>query len=142
MNGTIVVDGVLGDYFDSKYGLLGKNPVTYVVKDGFVDVDKIRCANPDLLNDLKNYLTQDKNANRVGEFAIGTNLGITHLIGNMLQDEKVVGFHFATGNPYPDKTGADWKSKAHLDGIIIKPTITVDGKTIMENGKFTQLIIT
>ena len=75
--------------------------------------------------------------NRFGEFAIGTNVGLTQLIGNLLQDEKFPGVHLALGSPYPDKTGAEWDSKAHNDGILRNPTIAVDGRVIMKDGKFT-----
>ncbi|MBN1283312.1 MAG: aminopeptidase, partial [Proteobacteria bacterium] len=74
---------------------------------------------------------------RVGEFAIGTNVALTKLIGNLLQDEKFPGVHVALGSPYPDKTGASWESKAHNDGVMRDPTVVVDGSTIMERGRFT-----
>jgi aminopeptidase len=72
----------------------------------------------------------------VGEFAIGTNTGLTDLIYNLLQDEKFPGIHIAFGSSLPGKTGAKWDSKAHVDGVIKNPTIHVDGETIMENGTF------
>jgi aminopeptidase len=46
----------------------------------------------------------------VGEFAIGTNIGVRDVIGNILQDEKIPGIHIAFGNPYGAHTGADWYS--------------------------------
>jgi leucyl aminopeptidase (aminopeptidase T) len=72
----------------------------------------------------------------VGEFAIGTNTGLTELIYNILQDEKFPGIHIAFGSPLPGKTGADWDSKAHVDGVIKKTSIYVDGEMIMDKGEF------
>ena len=72
----------------------------------------------------------------MGEFAIGTNTGLTELIYNLLQDEKFPGIHIAFGSPLPGKTGADWNSKAHVDGVIRNPSIYVDDEIIMENSKF------
>lgn len=133
-HGTIVVDGVLGDYFCEAYGVLEKTPVTLTLKDGRV-VDAA-CENKVLLDDLTQYMKQDSNADRIGEFAIGTNIGLETLVGNLLQDEKFPGIHIAMGHGYPDKTGSDWHSNAHVDGVMKDPTIVVDGKIIMERGKF------
>jgi leucyl aminopeptidase (aminopeptidase T) len=58
-------------------------------------------------------------------------------VGNLLQDEKFPGVHVAIGHGYPEKTGSDWESKAHMDAVLKKTTIAVDGQTIMEAGAFT-----
>lgn len=138
VNGTMVVDGCLGDFFNAKYGDLSGNPLTYRLEGGRCVKGSVECANAELKEEFEKYTFEtDENANRVGEFAIGTNIGLTRLIGNLLQDEKFPGIHVALGSPYPDKTGAEWDSNAHNDGVLRNPTITVDGKVIMENGKFT-----
>ncbi len=134
INGTVVVDGVLGDYLNQKYGVITNTPVTLQLKNG--RVESISCDNKDIENDVKEYIKQDENANRIGEFAIGTNLGLDQLVGNLLQDEKFPGVHIAIGHGYPDMTGSDWNSDAHLDMVITKTTVEIDGKTIMKNGDF------
>jgi aminopeptidase len=133
--GTIVVDGVLGDYFSEKFGLLDDTPVTLEIEKG--RARKASCANDRLLKELEQYMAQDEQADRMGEFAIGTNTGVDRLIGNMLQDEKYPGIHVAFGDPYPELTGADWRSNAHVDAVLKDVTIDVDGYTIMRDGKFT-----
>ena len=134
IEGIVVVDGVLGDYFSKKYGLLEKTPVTLKIENG--RVISVRCDNQELVKDLKEYMKQDENANRIGEFAIGTNLSLNKLVGVLLQDEKFPGVHIAIGHGYPEKTGADWNSKAHVDAVLKNPTIDVDGRIIMKNGRF------
>lgn len=133
-NGKMVIDE-LGDWFSPKYGVLSKTPVTLHVKDSRVDLDSITCANQQLLQEFKEYLSEDPNGTRLGEFAIGTNTFLTRLTGNLLQDEKFPSVHCAFGNPYPDETGADWSAKTHVDGIMLKSSIWVDGKQIMDEGK-------
>lgn len=133
-NGTVVVDGVLGDYMNQKFGVITKTPVTLEIKDS--RVTNVTCSNKEIENEIKEYMRQDDNANRVGEFAIGTNLGLERLVGNLLQDEKFPGVHIALGHGYPEKTGSDWSSDAHLDMVITKTTVEIDGKTIMKNGDF------
>jgi len=132
--GTIVIDGVLGDYFCEQYGVLDSTPVTLDIKDGRVVSSK--CDNAELLKELQGYMSQDEHANRIGEFAIGTNVGLTSLVGNLLQDEKFPGIHIAIGHGYPEKTGSDWASEAHVDGVMRNPDIIVDGKAIMKEGRF------
>lgn len=134
MNGTVVVDGVLGDYMNNKYGVITKTPVTLKIKNGIVE--SVSCANSEIEREIKEYMKQDANANRIGEFAIGTNLALKELVGVLLQDEKFPGVHIAIGHGYPDKTGSDWDSSAHLDMVITKTTVEIDGKQIMKDGQF------
>lgn len=133
--GVIVVDGILGDYFTEEFGLLEATPVTLELQNG--RVRKMSCVDDDLLRELTQYIEQDENADRIGEFAIGTNIGLDRLVGNILQDEKFPGVHVAMGHPTPELTGADWESKAHLDGVLKNVTIDVEGQVIMRDGRFT-----
>jgi aminopeptidase len=133
--GVIVVDGILGDYFSQKYGLVGDTPVTWEVQNG--RVRKVSCDHERLKAELEEYMAQDENANRIGEFAIGTNPGVDRLVGNMLQDEKFPGIHVAVGEPIPRETGADWTSDVHLDAVLKSVTIDVEGRVIMREGRFT-----
>jgi len=137
VNGTVVFDGCLGDFFAERYGSLENQPVIIEVADGRAIRESMQCNNEALLKEFSEYLFEtDPNSNRLGEFAIGTNTGLTELIYNLLQDEKFPGIHVAFGSPLPGKTGADWNSKAHVDGVIKNPTIHVDGEIIMDKGTF------
>ena len=136
VEGTVVVDGVLGDFFNQKYGNLETTPVIIPVKKSRADLEKITCENEELLAELREYLKQDENANRVGEFACGTNTSLQALVGNLLQDEKFPGIHVAFGYPYPQETGADWESGGHLDGILKRCSVWFDNVQIMEDGEF------
>ena len=137
INGTAVIDGCLGDYFDRKFGLLAETPVTIEIKNGRAVRESIQCENEELRQEFVEYLFEtDETPRRGGEWAIGTNTGLTELIGNLLQDEKFPGVHIAFGSPYPDKTGADWNSNGHIDGVIRNTTIFVSGEKIMNKGKF------
>ena len=136
ITGHVVIDGCLGDYFQ-KYGDIEKTPMEIDIKRGRIVKGSVKCSNKKLENELNQYIFEtDKNSNRIGEFAIGTNIGLSKIIGNLLQDEKFPGVHIAWGSPYPNETGATWDSKAHCDGVIRNTTIVVDGKTIMERGKY------
>jgi aminopeptidase len=133
-NGTFVVDGVVGDYLCSKYGDLHDAPLTIQVRDNRI-ID-LACEHKELLEDFRAYTSTDENSNRVGEFAIGTNTACRHVIGNILQDEKIPGVHIAFGHPYAEHTGADWKSKTHIDCVGRDFDIWFDGEQVMRAGEF------
>lgn len=134
-NGTIIAEE-LGDWFSDKYGVLERSPVKISVQDSRANLRTVECSNAQLREEFVKYLQTDENSNRFGEFAIGTNIFLTHLVGNLLQDEKFPSVHVAFGNPYPDETGADWESKTHVDAIMKDATVWIDGKRLMENGRF------
>lgn len=133
-NGTFVVDGVVGDYLCQKYGNLREIPLIIDVEDNRI-VD-LRGDHKDLIEEFRAYTSMDENSNRVGEFAIGTNTACTHVIGNILQDEKIPGVHIAFGHPYAEHTGADWVSKTHIDCVGRDFDIWFDSEQVMERGKF------
>lgn len=132
--GILVVDGVLGDFFCQKYGTLENIPMIVKIKN--TKVVDIQCQNKELLDEFKQHINSAPNGDRIGEFAIGTNIGLKKLIGNLLQDEKFPGIHVAFGHGYPEKTGSDWSSNIHVDAVLQNCTIIVDDKILMENGKF------
>ncbi len=137
LDGQVVIDGCLGDYFTEKYGSLTETPVVVEVREGRAVRESLHCDNEPLRRELDKYVFEtDENSSRVGEFAIGTNTGLTRLIYNLLQDEKFPGIHIAFGSPIPHKTGAKWDSAAHVDGVLIAPSIYVDGHTLMDQGQF------
>jgi aminopeptidase len=134
VNGTFVIDGVVGDYLCAKFGDLKSNPLTIQVKGNRVIA--AHSANKELKDDFWTYTHSDENSNRVGEFAIGTNIELKDVIGEILQDEKYPGVHIAFGNPYGAHTGAEWYSSTHIDVVGRNFDIWVDGEQIMRGGQF------
>lgn len=134
VDGTFVVDGVVGDYLCEKYGDLASSPLTLRIVDN--RLREAHSGNKRLEDDFWRYCHTDENSNRVGEFAIGTNVGVRDVIGNILQDEKIPGIHVAFGNPYGEHTGAAWHSSTHIDVVGRKFDVWIDGRQIMHAGAF------
>jgi len=134
VNGTFVVDGVVGDYLCAKYGDLKGNPLTIRIRGN--RLTEAHSSNRDLEDDFWHYTHTDENSDRVGEFAIGTNIELKDVIGQILQDEKYPGVHIAFGNPYGAHTGAEWYSSTHIDVVGRKFDIWVDEQQIMRSGQF------
>lgn len=124
-NGVYVVDAS-----QAGVGKL-KKPIKIIVKNGFaikfeggVEAKKLS----KLLQSIKN-----KNAYNVAEFGIGTNKKAI-ITGIVLEDEKVFGScHIALGKD--DSFGGRVNVPIHVDGVMNKPTITIDNKIIMKDGK-------
>lgn len=134
VEGTLVIDGVVGDYLCEKFGSLAATPLTLHVKDN--RLVEAFSGNKALEDDFWKYTHTDENSDRVGEFAIGTNIELRHVIGHILQDEKFPGIHIAFGNPYGVHTGAEWFSSTHIDVVATRFDIWVDDRQIMTDGKF------
>ncbi|MBY8988765.1 MAG: aminopeptidase [Candidatus Lokiarchaeota archaeon] len=105
------------------------------LKDG-----KVTKATADKAEDLLQEIILIENANIFGEFAIGTNYGITDFTKNMLFDEKIGGtLHCALGSGFPECGGKN-ESAIHWDILKdMKPQgskIIADGKIIYEEGQW------
>jgi leucyl aminopeptidase (aminopeptidase T) len=116
--GIFVVDGSMGGL-----GIL-ESPLTITVKNGkAVDFTGPRADELRYMLDKVGPL-----ARNLAELGIGTNQA-AHLIGNILEDEKVAGtVHIALGDN--STFGGDVIAGIHLDGIITKPSVFVDGELL------------
>jgi len=161
-NGTNVEFSVEGriwhkdDGWLDKKGSLGNLPAGEVFiapieesVNGRIVFDRFPLSNSKLILETKNgkvcevrgdverieriFLELGERARQIAEFGIGTNPK-AKIVGNVLEDEKVLGTcHFALGNNV--NFGGVNDVPFHVDGIIEKPTIVVDGRIIMRRGK-------
>ncbi|WP_254839645.1 aminopeptidase [Natronomonas marina] len=121
-DGTYVVDGTI-----RPHGLLeAGHTVTFEVEDGYVtgvDDEAIR-GELEAADD-----EAGENAYNLAELGIGTNIGVTDLVGSVLLDEKAGGtVHIAVGDDAG--IGGDNEAPIHMDGILREPTVYVDGTEI------------
>lgn len=129
----VIAASVLGYPFNASTGLLAE-PVRFEVRGGRL----VGLEHPDagLASRLREWFDRDEHAGRIGEFAVGTNRACTALSGNLLFDENVPGCHIAFGHPFGDYTGAHWHSEVHVDLVVERPTITVDGTPLLVDGRY------
>ncbi|MFX0083075.1 MAG: aminopeptidase [Candidatus Hodarchaeota archaeon] len=90
--------------------------------------------------DLLNEILKIENANRMGEFAIGTNYGITQFTKNMMFDEKIGGtLHCALGDGFKN-TGSKNESAIHWDLLkdmkVPGSRILADDAVVYEEGNW------
>jgi aminopeptidase len=134
VDGTFVCDATAGDHFNGKYGDLQATPLVMEIAGG--RLRHVNCAQKVLEEEFWSYCHTDENSDRVGELAFGTNLGLSRMIGILLQDEKFPGVHIAFGDPYGSQTHADWKSKTHVDVLTRNCDVWIDEDQVIEKGKY------
>ncbi|SHE50936.1 aminopeptidase [Desulforamulus putei] len=124
-NGTLVIDGAMAGV-----GMLKGEIIRITVQDGYtVGIQGGQGAK--VLEDLLKPL--GKEAGNIAELGVGTN-DKAIITGNVLEDEKVLGtVHVALGNSI--SFGGTVDVPIHLDGILLKPTLIVDGQEILKEGK-------
>ena len=130
-----IVTNLLGDFFSEKYKELVP-PLRFDVFDNRIVLDSIEGATPEVVREFKEYLASDPMGTRAGEFAMGTNLGLSRLVGNLLQDEKIPGVHVAFGHPYNEQTGAPWTARTHVDVVILDTDVWIDGEQVQARGRY------
>jgi len=134
VDGTFVCDATAGDYFNGKYGDLQSTPMKLTIAGG--RLIHVECERKDLEQEFWEYCHTDENSDRVGELAFGTNLGLSEMIGILLQDEKFPGVHIAFGDPYGSQTHADWKSRTHVDVLTRNCDVWIDSDQIIAKGQY------
>lgn len=124
-NGIFVTDGSFAGL-----GLIKNTNISIKVKNGFATDIKGGAPAKKLIKMLNGV---GKDARNIAEFGIGTN-DSAKLSGVLLEDEKVMGtIHIALGNNV--SMGGSVNVPIHLDGVIKKPTVWMDRKMLMKDGK-------
>ena len=122
-NGVIVFDGSIWPIE------LLEEPLVVTVQDGYAtDITGWRAA--EFRQTLEPH---GREAFAVAELGIGTNEA-AKLTGNVLEDEKILGtIHLAFGDNHT--FGGTVRVSSHQDGIVMRPSLTIDGKGYVEGGK-------
>jgi leucyl aminopeptidase (aminopeptidase T) len=121
--GTLVVDGTIAGVG------IPDEPVRLTVEEGrLVDASGEEGAR------LVELLTADSEDGRtIAELGVGTNEK-AKLTGNVLEDEKLLGtVHVAFGAS--EAIGGRIQVPVHLDCVVMKPTLTVDGTDVVRDGE-------
>jgi len=122
--GILVVDGSMAGI-----GKL-KHPITIHIQDGYAD-EILGGEEAEQLNAL--LQPHGKKGRNIAELGIGTNQQAL-LTGEVLEDEKILGtVHVALGDNHT--IGGIVEVPSHLDGVILSPTLEIDGKIIMAEGR-------
>jgi len=123
--GTLVVDGSMAGI-----GLITDKPIQITIKNGKA-VQFSGGKEAALLEEMVERIGEP--ARNIAEFGVGTN-DMAKVTGKILEDEKVMGtIHVALGNNV--SMGGTVNVPFHVDGVVLNPTVYVDNKLLLENGK-------
>jgi leucyl aminopeptidase (aminopeptidase T) len=126
--GVLVVDGSMADV-----GLLEDQVIRVEIAAGLAARFSGGPAAEQLARLLDAHGPRGRN---VAELGVGTNDRAT-LTGMVLEDEKVAGtVHVAFGNNVG--MGGTVNVPIHLDGVLRRPTLVVDGVTIVRDGRLLE----
>ena len=129
-NGRVVVD-----YSMDNIGLLDE-PIELTFEEGTVAAvdDGVQA------DELRRIIAEaDENGGNIAELAIGTNPD-ARLVGTLAEDKKRLGtVHFAVGDD--ESLGGSHRSDIHLDGLVLKPTVELDGVTYVDEGDVDEELI-
>jgi leucyl aminopeptidase (aminopeptidase T) len=117
--------------FDGSMWPMGRlsSPLTIEIEDGYATGMSGEAA-AEFKSIVEPY---GRAAYAVAELGIGTNERAT-LTGNVLEDEKILGtIHVAFGDNH--SFGGTIRVSSHQDGIVLKPTVRIDGTTVLEDGQ-------
>jgi len=140
-HGTFVADGSLGEWFATKYGDISSTPLQAEIEDG--RLKDARCVNPRLAREFLLYVRSNPNGDKIGEFSIGTNIGLKDFTGLSSIDENTPGCHVAFGNPpSPLRNVVGWEAKTKVSLIGKRVDIFADETRIMAGGVFDPSLLT
>ncbi len=131
IEGTLVFDGAI--FPPENIGVL-RNEVRLEFEKG--RLVKINDDQPEGKK-FKNWIDsfKDPNMYRLAHFSQGFNPGVTKITGRIVEDERVFGcMEFGIGSQGVKVGGAHWDAASHTDGIVLYPSISLDGELIEENG--------
>jgi leucyl aminopeptidase (aminopeptidase T) len=119
--------------FEQCYGeRILTEPVKFKINKGYVSQPV--SANKQTRQIIKELNQTGRQAKNIGELGIGTNKKAT-FEGGLLELEKIHGTcHLALGNNA--HFGGKVNVPYHIDGLILQPTLKLDNKMIIKNGKF------
>jgi leucyl aminopeptidase (aminopeptidase T) len=127
INGVLVFDGAL--WPPMELGLL-RNPVTLIIEKGLVK----RVEGGTEARIFEQWLASyDHPAMyHLAHYSLGFNPGVLRPTGRIVEDERVFGcMEFGVGQT---RAGAP----SHTDGIVLNPTIILDGKAMEVDGVYTD----
>ncbi len=79
----------------------------------------------------------DPNMYRIAHYSLGFNNGVTKPTGRIVEDERLFGcVTIGIGTQGPQMKAVGWKAAAHTDGVMLSPSVILDGQPLEEAGRY------
>jgi leucyl aminopeptidase (aminopeptidase T) len=130
INGRLVFDGAL--WPPAELGKL-REPVELTIKSGVVTEVKGGAE----AKTFEQWLAQfnDPNMYRIAHYSLGFNPGVMQPTGRIVEDERIFGcIEMGMGSQGAQIMGKTWSAASHTDGVVLFPTILLDGVAMEKDG--------
>jgi leucyl aminopeptidase (aminopeptidase T) len=130
INGRLVFDGAL--WPPAELGKL-REPVELTIKSGVVTEVKGGAE----AKTFEQWLAQfnDPNMYRIAHYSLGFNPGVMQPTGRIVEDERIFGcIEMGMGSQGAQIMGKTWSAASHTDGVVLSPTILLDGVAMEKDG--------
>lgn len=134
VDGTLVVNASLGEWFGRREGVLERTPVRLRVEASYV-VGVSAPHSRQLERDIEAVLGVSPSSARVGLVTIGVNEAIDAPFGNPLVDQNLPGLHLGIGDPAARVTGARWSSPTSFAACQFGASVELDGVPVIAAGR-------
>lgn len=126
IQGTLVFDAAL--WPPAELGVLS-SPVTLKIEKGFIQ-EVLGGTEATVFEEwLAGF--NDPNMYRIAHYTYGFNPGVTRPMGRIVEDERIFGcVEFGMGSTM------EWKAASHTDGVVLNPSVWLDGEMIEDNGRY------
>jgi len=132
INGKLVFDGAL--WPPAELGMLS-SPVELTLEEGVV----VNIAGGHDAAVFKRWMESlnDPNMYRLAHYSLGFNPGVTRVTGRIVEDERVFGcIEMGLGSQGAQIRGKGWSAASHTDGIVLNPSIYLDGEPLELDGRY------
>jgi leucyl aminopeptidase (aminopeptidase T) len=74
---------------------------------------------------------------RIAHYSLGFNPGVIQPTGRIVEDERVFGcIEMGIGSQGAQIMGKTWSAASHTDGVVLNPTILLDGVAMEKDGVY------
>ena len=132
INGKLVFDGAL--WPPAELGKLNQ-PVELTIEKGVIT--KVEGGPEAKTFDLWLRAFNDPKMYWIAHFSLGFNPGVTRPSGRIVEDERIFGcIELGIGSQGAQIMGKTWSSASHTDGVVLNPTIILDGVVMEKDGVY------
>lgn len=132
IKGRLVFDGAL--WPPAEIGLL-RSPVALTLERGVVT--KIEGGVEAQILERWMRSCNDEKMFWLAHYSLGFNPGVTKPTGRIVEDERVFGcIEFGLGTQGAQLMAKTWSAASHTDGIVLNPSIVLDGVAIEKDGVY------
>ncbi len=134
VRGVFVADASMGGHFGQAAGLLTHKPVRIEIEAGACK--SVKCTDLNLQWEVERFLRSEPNGDRVGTISLGTNVGLSAPIGDIMCDQNLPGLHVGFGSTYPEHTGASWNARTQVTMTCANADVDLDGAPLIRRGRY------